>query len=300
MNTIIPSQTPLADTQRWVDVEDGLRVWTRNVGGGGPQERAPLLVLHGGPGAPHDYLENLQVLASQKQRVIFYDQLGCGRSDQPDEPERWQLPRFVTEIDAVRRTLGLDCVVLLGQSWGAMLAIEYALTQPSGLTGLILSNGTASAPLWSAEAQRLREQLPEDVQIILAQHETAGTTDSAAYHEAMGVFYARHLLRIPMPDFVQRSFDGVGQPYATMWGPSEFHMIGNLKNWDRSARLHEIRVPTLIVSGEHDESTPVINHALQLGISGSRWVMLEGCSHLTHVEAPERYQREVQDFLESL
>ncbi len=291
----------MIDEQRFVSVEDGMRVWTRRLGGDGENQRAPLMVLHGGPGFPHDYLENLAVLASPRQAVVFYDQLGCGRSDCPDAPGRWRLPRFVTEIDYVRRALGLDTVVLLGQSWGGMLAIEYALTQPVGLIGLILSNATASAPLWGAEAQRLRTDLPLDVQATLARHEAAGTTDSAEYKGAMEVFYSRHVLRLKtMPDFVRRSFDRLGQPYGVMWGPSEFHITGNLAHWDRTARLGEIRLPTLLISGEHDESTPAINRALQRGIPGAQWVLMEGCSHLAHVEAPERYLRIVQDFLDSL
>lgn len=291
----------MIDEQGFVAVEDGLRIWTHRLGGGGDDERAPLLILHGGPGVPHDYLENLAALASPRQPVVFYDQLGCGRSDCPDDPGRWRLPRFVTEVDYVRRALRLDRVVLLGQSWGGMLAIEYALTQPGGLVGLVLANSTASAPLWGAEAHRLRADLPPDVQAALARHETAGTTDSAEYKAAMDVFYVRHVIRVqPMPDFVRRSFDRIGQPYGVMWGPSEFHLTGNLADWDRTSRLAEIGVSTLLISGEHDESTPAINRALQRGIPSARWVLMKGCSHLAHVEAPERYLRTVQDFLDSL
>lgn len=291
----------MLDQERFVSVEDGLRVWTRRVGGGGDAERPPLLVLHGGPGVPHDYLENLAALASTRQTVVFYDQLGCGRSDRPDDPDHWRFPRFVAEIDVVRTALGLNRVALLGQSWGGMLAIEYLLGKPAGVAGLILSNSTASAPLWGAEADRLRADLPVDVQSTLARHEAAGTTDSPEYKAAMDVFYARHVIRVqPMPDFVQRSFDNIGQPYGVMWGPSEFYITGNLASWDRTARLGEIRVPTLLISGEYDESTPIINRALQQGIPGARWVLLDGCSHLTHVEAPERYCAVVADFLDSL
>ena len=103
-----------------------------------------------------------------------------------------------------------------------------------------------------------------------------------------------------MPDFVQRSFDRIGQPYGVMWGPSEFHITGNLAHWDRTDRLAEIQLPTLLISGEHDESTRAINRALQRGIPGARWVLMQGCSHLAHVEAPERYLGAVQDFLDSL
>lgn len=291
----------LRDTECFIPVEDGLRVWTRCLGGGSPDERAPIIVLHGGPGIPHDYLENLAALASPIQRLVFYDQLGCGHSDCPDEPQRWRLPRFVTEIDQVRQALGLERVVLLGQSWGGMLAIEYALMQPQGLIGLILANSTASAPLFAAETQRLRAMLPPEIQTILTYHENAGTTDHAAYQTAMGAFYARHVIRLhPMPECVQRAFNQAGQPYGVMWGASEFNLTGNLKEWDRTDRLGEIRVPTLLISGEYDESTPAINRALQRGLPDARWVMLDNCSHLAHVEAPDQYQQAVRDFLDSL
>jgi proline-specific peptidase len=289
----------IREEEGYIPVEDGYKVWYRSVGGsGGKEEQVPLLLLHGGPGAPHDYLENLQALATETRRVIFYDQLGCGRSDQPDEPERWRVPRFVAEVDMVRGALGLERVHILGQSWGGMLAIEYALTQPEGLVSLILSNTTPSIPLWVAEANRLRAELPPEVQATLTRHEEAGTTDSEEYQQAMMVFYARHVLRIqPMPDFVQRTFDNMGQVYHTMNGPSEFHVIGVIKDWDRTDRLGEIHVPTLIISGRYDEATPVINEVLHRGIPGSEWVLLENSSHLAHVEEPELYMQTVRTFL---
>ncbi|MGB8346462.1 MAG: proline iminopeptidase-family hydrolase [Ktedonobacteraceae bacterium] len=291
----------IREEEGYIPVEDGYRVWYRSAGGGGAGEQIPLLLLHGGPGAPHDYLENLQALATETRRVIFYDQLGCGRSDQPDEPERWRIPRFVEEVGIVRRALGLERVHILGQSWGGMLAIEYALTQPKGLVSLILSNTTSSIPLWIAEANRLRAELPPEVQATLTSHEEAGTTDSEEYQQAMLVFYDRHVLRTqPMPDYVQRTFDNMGQVYLTMNGPSEFHVIGVIKDWDRTARLAEIRVPTLIISGRYDESTPTINQVLQRGIPGSEWMVLENSSHLSHVEEPELYMHAVRNFLSNV
>jgi proline-specific peptidase len=131
----------------------GYRVWYRIVGGGADLENIPLLALHGGPGVPHDYIENLADLASDTRRVILYDQLGCGRSDQPDDTSLWRVERFVEELGIVRRELGLDQVHLLGQSWGGMLAIEYALTQPRGLVSLILASTLSSMPMWVAGSE---------------------------------------------------------------------------------------------------------------------------------------------------
>lgn len=288
----------IREQEGFLPVEDGYRIWYRSVGGG-EHENIPLIILHGGPGAPHDYLENLEALASETRRVIFYDQLGCGKSDQPDDLSRWQVPRFVEELATVRRELGLDRVHILGHSWGGMLAIEYALTQPQGLVSIIFSNTTSSIPLWVAEANRLREDLPPEVNAMLLRHEAAGTTDDPEYQEAMLVFYDRHVVRVkPWPDFVRRTLDNISQPvYYTMNGPSEFHVIGTIKDWDRTDRLPEIHLPTLILSGRYDESTPMINQVLHKGLSGSEWVIFEHGSHLAHVEEPELYMQKVQAFL---
>jgi proline-specific peptidase len=277
---------------------DGFRVWYRSIGGGSDQDRVPLLILHGGPGAPHDYLENLESLASQEQKVIFYDQLGCGRSDHPDDPSLCTVSRFADEVGSIRQELGLDRVHILGQSWGGMLAIEYALRQPSGLVSLILSNTTSSIPMWVAEANRLRAELPPEVNATLLRHEMEGTTTNPEYSKAMEVFYLRHVCRVsPLPEFVQRTFDKMGFVYNYMNGPSEFHVIGVMKDWDRTDRLSEIHIPTLILSGRYDESTPMINEVLHRGIAGSEGVIFENSSHLSHVEEPELYMHTVRAFL---
>jgi proline-specific peptidase len=291
----------LPEHEQRIAVEQGNHVWTRSIGGGNPSERTPLLILHGGPGVPHDYLQGLEALASERQRLIFYDQLGCGRSDCPDDPARWQLPRFVAEVDLVRQALGLEQVVILGQSWGGMLAIEYALGQPAGLQGLILANSTASARLWGEETSRLRAALSAEVRAVLDQHEVAGTTDSQAYQAAMLEFYRRHVIRLEhWPGPVQRAFEQIGQPYGVMWGPSEFHITGNLQDWDRTSRLGEIQVPTLLISGEYDESTPRINQSMLDALPNAEWRLLEGCSHLAHVEAPGPYLAVVGEYLDRL
>ena len=277
----------------------GYRVWYRIVGGGADQENIPLLTVHGGPGIPHDYVLDMAELASDSRRVIFYDQLGCGRSDQPNNPSLWTIDRTVEEIGIVRRELGLDKVHLWGQSFGGLFSIEYALTQPQGLVSLILASSTSSIPLWIAEANRLRNELPPDVQVTLERHEAAGTTDDPEYQNAMLVFYERHVIRVvPMPANVKRSLDQAGQVYFTMNGPSEFHVTGILKDWDRTDRLSEIRVPTLITSGRYDESTPRINEVLHKGIDGSEWVIFENSSHMAHVEEPELYMPTVRSFME--
>src|SRR5713226_4122930 len=174
----------MREREGYIPVVGDYRVWYRIVGGGADHENIPLVALHGGPGVPHDYIENLVDLASDSRRVILYDQLGCGRSDQPNDPSLWRVERFVEELTILRRELSLDTVHLLGQSWGGMLAIEYALTQPDGLVSLILASSLSSTPMFIAEATRLRNALPPDVQATLERHEAAGTTDDPAYQKA--------------------------------------------------------------------------------------------------------------------
>lgn len=278
----------------------GYRTWYKIVGdAANDAERPPLLTLHGGPGAPHDYLDNMESLADAGRRVIFYDQLGCGRSDKTGKPEMYTVDLFVEEVDAVRQALGLERLHILGQSWGGMLAMSYALTQPRGVASLIIESSPASMPLWVAEANRLRADLPPDVQATLLRHEQVGTTDSPEYVEAMQVFYDRHVIRTkPMPDFVARAFEMISpEVYNTMNGPSEFHVIGTLKEWDITDRLGEIALPTLLLSGRHDEATPTIMGKLHEGIEGAEWTLFEESSHMSHVEEEERWMSVVNGWL---
>ena len=280
----------------------GHRVWYACIGEADEQPgKLPLLCLHGGPGAGHDYLESLAAMAQRGRRVIFYDQLGCGNSDQPNDPSLWTVPLYVEEVDVVRRTLGLDRIHLLGQSWGGMLAMEYALTQPVGVASLTVASSPASMTQWVAEANRLRDALPADVQATLLRHESAGTTDSAEYQTAMMAFYRRHVIRTdPMPESVARTFAKLErnpQVYHSMNGPSEFHVTGSLKHWDIVDRLPEISLPTLVTSGRYDEATPQIAGTVHHGIRGSEWVIFEHSAHLAHVEEAERYMTVLDGFL---
>ena len=208
---------------------------------------------------------------------------------------------FVEEVGVIRRALGLEHVHILGQSWGGMLAMEYALTQPAGLASLVVADSPASIPQWIAETGRLRAELPPEVQQTLSKHEEAGTTDDPEYQQAMFVFYARHVCRLdPWPEYVMRAFEKLGQNpevYNTMNGPSEFHVTGTLKNWDITDRLAEIRVPTLLISGRHDEATPAVVETVQRGIPGSEWVIFEESSHFPHVEEPDKFMQVLGKFL---
>ena len=281
----------------------GFRTWYRVVGDLAQPEPAkvPLLVLHGGPGESHDYLEPLEALAGSGRPIIFYDQLGGGNSDQPHDPSLWSVELFLDELATVRRELGLGHIHLLGQSWGGMLAMEYALTQPVGLASLILASSPASIPQWIAEANRLRKELPQEVEETLRHHEEAGITDEPAYEEAMRVYYKRHVCRLdPWPECYMRTdakLEANPEVYHTMAGPSEFHVTGTLKEWDVRDRLGEIGLPTLVTSGRYDEATPLIAETVHRGIAGSEWVIFEQSSHVAHLEEEDEYRRVVGNFL---
>ncbi len=285
-----------AGVEGMIEVEDGYRVWYRRVGDGG---RTPLLILHGGPGAGHDYLETLEALADERP-VIFYDQLGCGRSDKPDDPSRWRIERFVREVDLVRHALGLDRIHLLGQSWGGWLAIEYMLGLPAGIDGLVLASTSASIPQFVAECERLKRELPPDVQATLREYEEARDYRNPAYEKAAEEFYKRHLCRLwPWPDPYLRTVENLtdNQVYETMNGPNEFMVIGNLRAWHRVDRLPEIRARTLITVGRYDELSPTCAETLRHGIAGSRVVEFEHSSHTAHLEETDAYVAAVRAFL---
>jgi L-proline amide hydrolase len=279
----------------------GYRTWYRVVGDGEEPGKLPLLCLHGGPGGTHDYIEPLEGMAATGRRTIFYDQLGCGRSDLPDDESLWTVELFVDEVRAVREALGLERVHVFGNSWGGMLAMEYALTRPPGLASLVLASAPASIPQWVEETGRLRAQLPAEVRGVLDRHEVAGTTDDPEYTEAAMVFNRRHVCRVdPWPDCVLRSFGFIerhGVVYKTMNGPSEFHVTGTMREWSIVDRLGEIDVPTLVVTGEHDEATPAINRTVAEGIPGAESVILPDASHMAHVEQTEGYLRLLDGFL---
>jgi L-proline amide hydrolase len=275
---------------------------TGELGSGG----VPLVVLHGGPGCTHDYLLRLTSLAGDRA-VVHYDQLGSGHSTHlpAKAPDFWTVELFLAELDNLLETLGIeDRYALLGQSWGGMLAAEHAVRRPAGLRGLVIANSPASMDLWCAAADRLRAELPPDVELALRTHEGAGTTDSQEYKEAVDVFYERHLCRVvPMPDEVAATFEALeADPtvYHAMNGPSEFHVIGSIRNWSIIDRIGAVSVPTLLVSGRYDEATPATVQPYYDNIPDVRWEIFAESSHMPHVEEPERFAEVVGGFLGAL
>lgn len=261
-----------------------------------------LVLLHGGPGAGSLYLKPLERLAGTDRRVVFYDQLGCGESDRPDDPSLWRADRFVDELETLRDHLGLTGFDLYGHSWGGMLATDYALGYQQHLRSLVLASTIADAPLLIREMARLLEAFPQEIRDTLRRHEEAGTTDSPEYQDAIMAVYRVHLCRCdPWPPEVLTTFEDFAmEVYAPMWGPSEFCYTGNLSDWDRVDRLHEIRLPTLITVGRHDELTPTCSRQIRERIVGSELVVFEEGSHMTFWEKPDRYVQVVDDFLRSV
>ena len=286
---------------------EGHRTWYRLIGEISADGPAPAILAHGGPGATHDYLEPMAALADSGRPCVFYDQLGNGHSQHlPDAPaEFWSPELFQRELHALIAELGIGAGYhVVGQSWGGMLAMLHALEHPPALRSIVVCNSPASMRLWVEEANRLRRDLPADVQEALTTHETAGTTDSPEYEAATQVFYERHVCRLDVwPGYVTRSFSLMATNptvYHTMNGPSEFHTIGSLLEWDITDRLPGIDVPTLLVSGEFDEATPHIVEQIHTRIPGARWELVAGASHLSHVEEPEIWTELVGGFLDEI
>src|SRR5487761_2129022 len=265
---------------------------------------APLVVLHGGPGVPHDYVLSLTALALRGRAVIHYDQFGCGSSThRPDEGEDfWTVDLFLDELDNLLDHLGIaDSYHLLGQSWGGMLGAEHAIRQPKGLRSLVLSNSPASMELWVSEAMKQRAALPESVRDALDTHEANGTTDDPQYLEATQFVYDLHVCRVvPSPPEVLRSMERLNEDptvYHTMNGPNEFLCIGTLRDWSVVDRVHSIVAPTLLASGRFDEATPATIQPFFDAINDVRWEIFESSSHMPFVEEPDLYMEQVGDFL---
>ncbi|HJY71748.1 MAG TPA: proline iminopeptidase-family hydrolase [Streptosporangiaceae bacterium] len=285
-----------ATAEGYIEVPGG-RVWYRIIGTDRPG--VPVLCLHGGPGMPHDYLEPLAGLAASRP-VIFYDQLGCGRSDRPGDDSLWTTDRFVEELAVVRAALGLGRLHLFGNSWGGWLALQYTLDRRPELASLILSSSPPSVSRWITDCAELRAALDQPVRDVLDSHEAGGYFSCPEYQWAITQFYRRHVCRQdPWPDCLERTFAGLGADvYLTMWGPSEFGPVtGRLHDWDVTSRLPEIAVPALVTGGRYDEARPAHLALLAQGLRDAELVIFENSSHLAFIEERESYLRVVEDFL---
>jgi proline iminopeptidase len=270
-------------------------VWFKRVGGGAG---LPLLVVHGGPGLPHNYLSSLERLANERE-VIFWDQLGCGNSECPSDTVLWTMERSVAEMDAVVKAVGLNDFHIFGNSWGGMLAQQYVLDAPSGAVSLTISNSIASIPEFANMVARLKSELDPATQSAIDRHEAAGTTYSAEYQAAVRTWNETYLCRVrPWPGELEDAFRRMGaEIFETMFGPSDFHIVGTIRDWDVLGRLAEIVLPALVLAGRFDECVPEHAWEIHRRIAGSRFELFESSAHLPFIEEPDRFDEVMREFL---
>ena len=259
---------------------------------GEPSELPPLLLLHGGPGSSHNYFELLDDLAASSGRqLVMYDQLGCGKSSQPDDqPGLYCADTWVAELSALRDYLHLDQVHLLGQSWGGMLAIIYCCDyHPTGISSLILSSTLSSAQLWAAE-----QHLSPTDQEAIRQAEASGNYSGAAYQRANEHFMIRHASAQPTvqsPEPLRRPKVGGQVAYQTAWGPNEYTPLGNLRDYEYTSQLANVTTPALVIDGTDDLCTPLVAKTMADALPHAEWELFAGARHMVFAEQPAKYQR---------
>lgn len=279
------------------------RVWTKRIGN---NPTIKVLLLHGGPGVTHEYLEVFDsFFPAAGIEYYYYDQLGSYYSDQPDEPELWELSRFVEEVEQVRQALGLggESFYLYGQSWGGILAIEYALKYQQHIKGLIISNMMASIPAYNEYAETvLMPGMDQTVLAEIKEYESAGDYESQRYMDLLFEHhYIEHVLRMPLeewPDPVNRAFKHLNaEIYVPMQGPSELGASGKLEQWDRTTDLNEISVPTLVIGAQYDTMEPGHMEWMAGAVQNGRYLHCPNGSHLAQYDDQETYFDGLIDFI---
>ncbi|HWB67165.1 MAG TPA: proline iminopeptidase-family hydrolase [Mycobacteriales bacterium] len=292
---MIPIQTPKGE----------FRVWTKRVGN---NPSVKLLLLHGGPGFTHEYYEACDsFLPARGIEFYYYDQLGSYYSDQPGDPELWEIDRFVDEVEQVRVALGLDRdnFFLFGNSWGGLLAMEYALRHQDQLKGLIVANMMASIPAYNSYAREvLMPAMDQDALAEIQAFEAAGDITNPRYEQLLfEQHYVHHVLRMPAEDWpepVMRSFKHLNSDvYVPMQGPSELGASGKLEHWDRTADLPRITVPTLVIGAAHDTMDPAHMKWMADTLPNGRYLHCPDGSHLAIYDDQERFFTGLIDFLET-
>jgi proline iminopeptidase len=291
---LVPIQTP----------RGAFKVWTKRFG---TNPRIKLLLLHGGPGATHEYFEALErFLGREGIEFIYYDQLGSAYSDQPKDDSLWTTERFVDEVEQVRRALGLtkDDFYLLGHSWGGILATEYALAHGDQLKGLVISNMMMSIPDYNRYASDvLAKGMDPAVVREIKELEKKGQYESPRYMELLlPHFYAKHICRLEeWPDAVNRALNKLNkQVYVLMQGPSEFGAAGRLEKWDRKADLGKITVPTLVVGAAHDTMDPEHMRWVATQVRHGSFLLCPQGSHMAMWDDQVTYASGVVRFLKEI
>ncbi|HSP16667.1 MAG TPA: proline iminopeptidase-family hydrolase [Thermoanaerobaculia bacterium] len=290
---MIPIQTP----------KGTFHVWTKRVGN---NPKIKVLLLHGGPGVTHEYFEVFDsYFPAAGIEYYYYDQLGSFYSDQPSDPSLWDTARFVEEVEQVRQALGLnrDNFYLYGQSWGGILAIEYALKYQQNLKGLIISNMMASIPKYNEYARNvIMPQMDQAALAEIQRLEATGQTDNPRYMELlMPNHYEKHLLRMPAdqwPDPVNRALKHINPAiYVPMQGPSELGASGKLENWDRSGDLSKITTPTLVIGAKYDTMDPEAMRWMSTQFPHGRFLYCPKGSHLAEYDDQKVYFAGLIDFI---
>lgn len=273
-----------------VEVRGG-SVWYRLAGeGDGP----PLVTLHGGPGYPSASLQTLEALASDR-RVVFYDQLGCGNSERPNDPSLWTMERFIDELERLLEHVGLDEVHLLGHSWGTMLAVDYYLSHPEKVRTMILVSPALSASRWKDDSERLISEFPAELRAIYADPDA----NEEDVERLKSEYMSRHFLRLrEAPEPVRRAMEGFApQVYLTMWGPNEFTPTGSLKVYERTEELPHIGVPVLYLCGRYDSATPEATEQYATATPDADMRIFENSAHHPFIEDADSFTATASKFL---
>jgi proline iminopeptidase len=293
---LVPVRTPRGD----------FRVWTKRTGN---NPRVKVLLLHGGPAATHEYFEACDsYFPVAGIEYYYYDQLGSAYSDQPDDPDLWEIPRFVEEVEQVRQALGLDRgnFYLLGHSWGGVLGIEYALKYQQHLKALVISNMMSSIPAYNAYAENvLMPAMDQDALAEVKRLEAAKAFDDPRYMDLLlQHHYVHHVLRAPTdawPDPVNRAFAHINQAiYRLMQGPSELGASGKLLAWDRTADLPQIKVPTLMIGARYDTMDPGFMEMMAAKVQHGAFLHCTGGSHMAMYDDQVTYFAGVIDFIHNV
>jgi len=261
----------------------------------------PIITIHGGPGGTSYYLNPLMELGKNRP-VVFYDQIGCGRSDRITDTSLMTIDNYVEELRLLISNLGLKEFYLYGQSWGTTLALEYYTLYPNGVKGIIFSSPCFNASLWEKDARILLKTLPDSVQEDIRKNEERGTYDTQEYQSAAMMFYEQFVARkTPWSKDIEDSFANLGtNVYQYMVGPSEFTWTGTLKDYDGTDKLPKIKVPTLIIAGEFDEARPETAKYFQSLVPNSKFQIIKGAAHMTIQDCPEKDIIAISEFLEEM
>ena len=259
-----------------------------------------LLCLNGGPGLPCDYIRDCHSWISDKgYKVIAYDQLGCGQSDKPKDKQLWSVKRYANELNTIIEALNLKNIHLLGQSWGTILGLEYAVSYPNVVKSMIMDNGVADVPHLISELNRLREALGSETVKMMLRHEAEGTLNHPEYQAAITILNYRHVCRLDeWPAPLTRSLNDWNMDvYETMQGPNEFTFTGNYSTWTRLNDIHKVKVPVLVTCGMHDELTPACSMLMHNQFHNSEIKVFKNSSHMPFYEEPQEYFKLLLDFL---